>query len=178
MALAVKGRVRLDSQDPQPLALADEPMVGGRGWQSSIGASASATVSDPGRLAAGLIRKKSSPFWPPGTCLCQPVCVYLYKLRRSCARSYGGCDLFQLGCNGVKSSVEGPDKSCARAAKDLSNQEETTRKGRALPVSRKGPLYHLPGHKAFPHRGLCAGEPKTRCAKSCIRLWARGGYQR
>jgi len=65
------------------------------------------------------------------------------------------------------------DKSCAHAAKYLSNKEETTQLGQAAPVSRNRPLYHLPGRKAFPQRR----EPKTRCAKSCIRLWARGGYQ-
>ena len=77
----------------------------------------------------------------------------------------------------MKSSLEGTDKSCVHAAKDLSNTEETTRKGRAGPVSRKRLLYRFASRKAFPHLGLCAERPKTRSAKSCIRLWARGGYQ-
>lgn len=89
----------------------------------------------------------------------------------------GRCDLFQFGCNGVKSSLEGTDKSCAHAAKDLSNTEETTRKGRTGPVSRKGLLYRFASRKAFPHLALCAERPKTRNPKSCIKLGARGGYQ-
>jgi hypothetical protein len=119
-------------------------------------------------------QKKSSKIWLPGTCLCQHVRVYLYKMRRSCARDQGGCVLFQFGCNGVKSSLEGTDKSCAHAAKYLSNQEETTRKGRAGPVSRKGLLYRFASRKAFPHLGLCAERPKTWSPKSCIKLWPRG----
>ena len=106
--------------------------------ESSVGSSASATLSDPDRLKAGLQRgapKKSSKIWLPGASLCQPDCVQLFKIRRSCARSQGGCALFQCGCDGVRSSLEGTDKSCAHAAKDLSNQEETTRMGQAGPVS-------------------------------------------
>jgi hypothetical protein len=34
----------------------------------------------------------------------------------------------------------------------------------------KGLLYRLPSRKAFPHLGLCAGKPRMRIAKSCIKL--------
>lgn len=107
-------------------------------------------------------------------------------MRRSCAQCHGGHALFQFGCDGVNfwfpgrawESEELRDKSCTHAAKDLSNKEETTRMGQAGPVSRKGLVYRLPSRKAFPHLGLCAGRPRMKSAKSCIKLWARGGYQR
>lgn len=107
---------------------------------------------------------------PTGTCI-------LVQITAELRTGYGGCVLFQLGCHGVESSVEGQDKSCAHAAKDLSNTEYTTRMGRAGPVSRKRLLYRFASRKAFPQLRLCAERPKTRSPKSCIKLWARGGYQ-
>jgi hypothetical protein len=128
---------------------------------------------------------------PTGKCI-------LVHIAAELRTGQGGYVLFQFGCDGVKSSLEGTvgvpasagigrppkggtptvDKSCAHAAKDLSNKEETTRKGGRGPVSRKRLLYRFASRKAFPDLGLCAERPTTRRLKSCIRLRARGGYQR
>ena len=56
--------------------------------------------------------------------------------------------------------MDGTDKSCADAAKDLSNQEETTRMGQAGPVSRKG-------------TDVSAPEPQSISAPWVVRTAAR-----
>lgn len=122
-------------------------------------------------------QKKSSKFWPPGTCLCQSICVYLYKLRRSCARATEGVIFSNLVVMSLESSMDVTDKYCAHDAKDLSNKEETTRNGRAGPVSRKRLLYRFASRKAFPGRGLCAGWKLKRERESCESSSGFGGYQ-